>query len=141
VASIKQNQYLVPAGSSANNSYTSAAIDCRTASMISISCKTAGTTSASIVLTVQGSDDVPPNGFNLTSVSSITGQNTWAPDANSWFTLKDTADTALTATITTNTLTNLFAPFIGVQWVRVTIACNTPGGGTIQVIATAKSEF
>jgi hypothetical protein len=94
------------------------------------------TGSPSIVVALEGSDAVPPNGAMVNQGG--TGINAgWVPPSTSWQPLKDAAGVAITATVTANGTKLLFAPPASLltRWVRMTATPTGVVDGTISVDA------
>jgi hypothetical protein len=94
------------------------------------------TGSPSIVVALEGSDAVPPNGAMVNQGG--TGINAgWVPPSTSWQPLKDAAGNPVSVTMTTAGTKLLLAPAdtLLTRWVRVKATPTGVTGGTIEVEA------
>jgi hypothetical protein len=97
----------------------------------------APTGSVSVVVALEGSNAVPPNGATPNQPSRAGVNESWAPPESSWQPLKDAAGAAVSVTMTTAGTKLLLAPAdtLLCRWARVKATPTGLTGGTIEVEA------
>lgn len=124
--------YLIPPGTVDTAIYTSPTADL---SVINdaweVAVVTANDTSPGLTVTVQTSDDIPPNGGDPCYVAADGTSVSWTP--TNW-------RSAAQATISSNGLQTLTGPSTS-RWLRVVTTASMGTKGTIQATLMAKGTF
>lgn len=138
--SYKTQKQLIPLLSDQTVTQTSNWVDVRSCNFASITFTCVSSMDTDLVLVVQGSDDVPPNGFSLGMPSTgNTGVAGWTP--TTFYTITDQTNTAMTNTMTSaGGQVNFSTNALTAAWLRVVSTPTDAPTGTISATVTLKDS-